>query len=190
MSTRARDTYCYTPLSHTSQIRILTLAPGCFEDPLVGELNIVDIEKAGHYEALSYVWGDPVRHSEFICSDKPIGLTASLAGALRRLRRHDQPRHIWADQVSINQDDEDERSKQVQLMNSIYKNATHVLVWLGEDFDEEAQNAFDLIHSLDRQLRDEKSREQFRITYTEDLHKQSAEVWNPLKHLTANPYVS
>jgi Heterokaryon incompatibility protein (HET) len=72
--------------------------------------------------------------------------------------------------LSINQDDKDERSKQVQFMNTIYRNATHVLVWLGDDPNNEAYDAFQLMHSLDQTFKDEESKEKFRLMYTEDLH--------------------
>jgi Heterokaryon incompatibility protein (HET) len=170
MSFQTRDIYLYTPLSDESKIRTLTIYPGSHGDPLTGELNVVDIEKAGDYEALSYVWGHPDRCAEFICSNKVIALTSSLSGALRRIRRHDHPRRIWVDQLSINQDDKDERSKQVQFMNTIYRNATHVLVWLGDDPNNEAYDAFQLMHSLDQTFKDEESKEKFRLMYTEDLH--------------------
>ncbi|KAK3314325.1 heterokaryon incompatibility protein-domain-containing protein [Apodospora peruviana] len=42
-------------------------------------------------------------------------------------------RRIWIDQLCINQDDEDERAKQVSIMRKIYSRASHTWVWLGED---------------------------------------------------------
>ena len=40
---------------------------------------------------------------------------------------------LWVDAVCINQSDIEERGHQVKLMRRIYKNATRVLIWIGED---------------------------------------------------------
>lgn len=41
---------------------------------------------------------------------------------------------VWIDKLCINQDDLLERSQQIQLMNSIYSQATQTLIWLGTDY--------------------------------------------------------
>lgn len=43
---------------------------------------------------------------------------------------------IWADAICINQNDIDEKSAQVSMMDRIYSRATFVLAWLGPDDDE------------------------------------------------------
>ncbi|KAK4235440.1 heterokaryon incompatibility protein 6,OR allele [Achaetomium macrosporum] len=77
----------------------------------------------------------------------------SMIAALRRLRFWDRPRRIWADQCCINQDDPVERSKQVQSMNRICRDAAHILVWLGLDPEKQAASAFGLVRELDEILR-------------------------------------
>lgn len=65
----------------------------------------------------------------------PVG--KNLAGALRCLRRLNGPdssRLLWIDALCINQDDLDERARQVKLMGDIYFRATRVTVWLGEKY--------------------------------------------------------
>ena len=42
-------------------------------------------------------------------------------------------RTLWVDSICINQRDDDERSQQVRLMDWIYRKASAVLIWLGED---------------------------------------------------------
>lgn len=52
------DPYQYTPLNK-DEIRLISLLPGDFSDPIVAELRhkvLVDFESP-RYEALSYVWG-------------------------------------------------------------------------------------------------------------------------------------
>ena len=93
------------------------------------------------FEALSYVWGAsddapssrerlprPLIHLD----GHELPITVNLARALRALRLRDAVRFIWVDAISINQDDAHERGHQVTLMSSIYRNATQVIIWLGE----------------------------------------------------------
>jgi hypothetical protein len=168
---------------------MLTIFPGVPSDPLRGELELFNTDTGGDYEPVSYVWGDPSRSHEIVCNDKTLSLTASLVRALRRIRRTNQPRRIWVDQLSINQDDLKERSQQVQFMSTIYKNATRVLVYLGEDCNTEAEEAFQLIRNLDETFQDAERNENFRIMNTEYLRDQSEAQWTPLKRLIALPWV-
>jgi hypothetical protein len=184
--------YQYDALPNGQFIRMLTLHPGALDDPLEGKLENFDIASPENenYESLSDVWGNPERCSEIICNDKRLRLTTSLHDALRRLRLPDRPRRLWADQICINQDDKVERSQQVQFMNHIYKNASHVLVWLGPDDQAMAEPAFKLVRNLDEIFRDDEKREKFRIDHTDHLEKRSMDPWIPLKHVTGLPWVS
>jgi hypothetical protein len=180
---------------------MLTLYPGERDAPLKGKLAFFDIDSPESYEPLSYVWGPPPsngKHQITISNkerDGSLQLTASLYGALKRLRYTDRERRLWADQICINQKDKEERSQQVQFMNRIYKNASHVLVWLGQDEKgpdgkSVAESAFNLVRKLDETFRDEAKREKFHTDHTgENLEKQSRDPWVPLDHLTELPWV-
>jgi hypothetical protein len=154
--------YQYQPLEENGTIRILTLNPGNQGDPLKGELGAVSIDSAGSYEALSYVWAEPgpldSAHEILIRNgndDEALLVLrgGSIVAALRHLRLPDLPRRIWADQCCINQDDPVERSKQVQFMNRIYRDAAHILVWLGLDMEKQAASAFGVVRELDEILK-------------------------------------
>jgi Heterokaryon incompatibility protein (HET) len=154
--------YQYQPLQNNDSIRILTLDLGRQDDAMTGTLEAIRIDSAGSYEAVSYVWADPELPSRAYDilirdGDNKEGLMVLRGGsiftALRRLRLPDRPRRIWADQCCINQHDPVERSQQVQLMNRIFRDAAHILVWLGPDTKKEAVSAFDLVHELDDALR-------------------------------------
>ncbi|KAL8917298.1 MAG: hypothetical protein Q9208_008019 [Pyrenodesmia sp. 3 TL-2023] len=182
------ERYHYTPLPDGPYIRTLTIFPGSPSDPLRGKLELFNTDTGGNYEPVSYVWGNDNRSREIVCNEKTLGLTASLEGALRRIRQADKPRRTWVDQLLINQDDLEERSQQVQFMNMIYKNATHVLVCLGEDCNTEAEEAFQLIRNLDQTFQDRESKERFRIKNTAYLRDQPEAQWTPLKRLIALPW--
>lgn len=195
----ARHTFRYTPLDGTNSIRILTLHPGENGSPLRGQLTTEDLASAPKYECISYVWGSGRRRVEmFIGSSsgedgeeqQPIlALTQSVHDALSRLRLPDRPRRLWADQVCINQADVAERSRQVSLMNAIYKGAEHILVWLGRDFDGVAHDAVRMINHLSRVFANDDARVEFRRQHSEELLHQSEEPWVPLSKLTKQPWV-
>ncbi|OAQ97507.1 hypothetical protein LLEC1_00827 [Akanthomyces lecanii] len=155
------EKYQYQPLESNETIRILTLHPGTESDPLVGTIEVVSIQSAAPYEAMSYVWADsgpPKNAGTMIIrggsnEDALLVLRGgSIVAALHQMRLPDHPRRLWTDQCCINQDDLEERSTQVQFMDQIYRNSTHVLVWLGSDTENEAASAFDTVQKLDKIL--------------------------------------
>ncbi|KAI1208547.1 HET-domain-containing protein [Annulohypoxylon truncatum] len=136
------------------EIRVLTLLPGAFEEPLRVSLSARSLDSAPVYKALSYVWGDPASASiagntvNIDGYDFPV--TANLLAALRYLRSllgAAGPITLWADAICINQKDMDERRQQVSMMRDIYASAERVVIWLGEE-DEESDLAFDAIPVL------------------------------------------
>jgi hypothetical protein len=189
--------YKYTPLIDPKSIRILSLQPGQGGDPLVGRLSVENLASKPDYETISYVWGGDGRCAELhVVGDDGSGqravlpLTESACDALRRMRLPARPRRLWADQVCINQTDVTERSHQVGLMNAIYKNARHVLVWLGRDEKGMAEGAVEMVHHLDEVFADEEKHEAFRVKHSGDLSGLSKEPWVPLSVLTGLPWVS
>lgn len=91
------------------------------------------------YEAVSYTWGAPTFPKILICQDNSIlHITENLDAALRRFRLEDRNRYLWVDAVCINQNDLDERARQVSVMGDIYARASEVLVWLGEESSAES----------------------------------------------------
>ncbi|KAI1374161.1 HET-domain-containing protein [Hypoxylon crocopeplum] len=188
--------YQYKIISDNQSIRLFLLEPGKVDEPVRGRLEFVNIDDAGFYEALSYVWGEPgpsgiaeytvlLREGD---SESSLELTRNLHGALKQLRLPDRARRVWVDQICINQEDQVERSKQVVFMGIIFKNASHVLVWLGLDEEKLAKSAFQFIHKLDRRFKDTEEHKKLHIAYTKDIKKQSEDEWRALSHLTDLPW--
>ncbi|RGP77958.1 hypothetical protein FLONG3_3915 [Fusarium longipes] len=123
--------YQYEELPDNNHFRILKLEPGKEDEPLQGTLATYALDDAPRYEALSYVWGSPEREKNMKCNDRNFKITDSLNTALMRLRLTDEPRHLWIDQICIDQMSIDERSQQVGIMTSIYSKAALVTAWLG-----------------------------------------------------------
>lgn len=89
------------------------------------EINDEDV--VGH-EALSYAWGDHTITKPIRLHGKVFQVMANLESALRHLRHREERRVLWIDAISINQNDIEERNKQLLIMSSIYKSADLVLI--------------------------------------------------------------
>ena len=121
-------------LIQDAHIRLIHLNVGARNDGFSIQIHEnVCLETAPVYEALSYTWGDSKKEHSISCGSESIAITANLATALVQIRSPDQPRILWIDQICINQDDVDERNKQVALMRRIYSQAKNVVIWLGEE---------------------------------------------------------
>jgi hypothetical protein len=126
------DAYEYSILKKGS-IRVLELHPAKRpNDPLKGNLLEVELGPKQLYETLSYVWGARTGDRLILCNGKELYITENCESALRQLRFARKSRTIWVDAICINQTDELEKNKQVGLMDEIYKNSTHLRIWLGE----------------------------------------------------------
>ncbi|RYP57804.1 hypothetical protein DL770_010581 [Monosporascus sp. CRB-9-2] len=128
--------YRYSPLPEGC-IRLLRLMPHRDEHaPIQGQLfeyPLLDSGKGTHlYEALSYVWGSQEKPQSVSTDKGYLSVTTNLYMALRRLRGCVLDRIIWIDAICINQNDTEERNRQVQSMAKIYAKASRVVVWLEE----------------------------------------------------------
>ena len=106
------------------------------EHDIVGHLQAVKCTSAPAYYALSYVCGNGPYEREVTINDAPFKVRPNLYAALRRLqsyfRSDGTPRvSIWIDAICINQDNADEKARQIQGMHDIFSKAKEVLVALG-----------------------------------------------------------
>ncbi|KAF2249179.1 heterokaryon incompatibility, partial [Trematosphaeria pertusa] len=94
----------------------------------------VEVEKAPPYVALSYTWGSKSLSKAVHVNGCDIRITANLADAIDAIFVFARERNLmfWADSICINQSDVHERSRQVRLMNTIYRSAEIVAIWLGQ----------------------------------------------------------
>ncbi|KAK5111442.1 hypothetical protein LTR62_004894 [Meristemomyces frigidus] len=131
-------------------IRLAELQAGAPSDPIFVRISFFDLEKCElpRFDALSYVWGSVDREETIECHDtrRQIRITASLHAALSRVRYRDQPRHIWADAICINQENLAEKSHHVAFMDRVYAKATKVLVCMGGDESGEASEVVALLN--------------------------------------------
>ncbi|CZT07856.1 hypothetical protein WAI453_013183 [Rhynchosporium graminicola] len=71
----------------TGDIRVLSLLPGLFDDPLRCQLAVEPIEQHPMYDALSYMWGNSSDTRLItVDNDQAFAVTVSLENALRHIR--------------------------------------------------------------------------------------------------------
>ncbi|KAL9033630.1 MAG: hypothetical protein Q9180_005847 [Flavoplaca navasiana] len=131
-------------------VRIVTIQPGRFKDPIACDLDTVRLEDpsgtSSISQALSYVWGNPEIRLPIRLGERSVSVTVNLESALRHLRYEDRPRRMWIDALSINQADNIEKGHQVALMRQIYRGSAEVIVWLGAS--NEGELAFEVLSEL------------------------------------------
>lgn len=122
----------YPPLNSTGDsIRLTTVSSGNWEDPIEGTVEMWPTEKNQKYKALSYHWDAKPGFRWIRLNGADFNVTANLYDALQHFRNPYSSLVIWADAINLNQRDDEEMSRQVKLMTSIYQRAVEVLVWLG-----------------------------------------------------------
>ena len=98
--------------------------------------SLLDSGRTHPYDALSYAWGTEENNQPSIYIDGNEQSTRpNLYKALLHLRDCFVERIMWIDAICINQDDNDEKGRQVQSMAKIYAKASRVVVWLGDAAD-------------------------------------------------------
>jgi hypothetical protein len=134
----------YSPLDQDA-FRLMILQPGQPTDPVSVELHAVSTNSTPEYDALSYVWGNPRDTVQILCNGLLTNVTVNLHAALVQIRSLQASMVLWADALCINQQDKQERSRQVAMMGSIYSGARLVLACMGSSPDRGAANIASLL---------------------------------------------
>lgn len=140
--------FTYQALTSPTSIRLVTLPRRSGDESLELSLEHAKLGMCS-YEALSYEWklqsdGDPVIKIDA----QPVRIRRNLYDALQHIRLEHQDRCLWIDALCINQIDEDEKNRQVQMMGKIFAGAERVVSWLGLA-DDGSDQAMEMLRSLD-----------------------------------------
>ncbi|KAI1128102.1 heterokaryon incompatibility protein-domain-containing protein [Nemania abortiva] len=133
---------------NTQNIRLLS--PHSNTKELNFGLETFNINKCPKYAALSYCWGAQSPPSTIIVNNQSFLVSPNLADALRHVWSylHSDSKEnkylLWVDQICINQNDEEERGDQVQLMRELYSESSFTVAWLGTT-DDESSIALELL---------------------------------------------
>jgi hypothetical protein len=115
-------------------IPVSGVAPDGDTEPIRCILDIINLDDAPKFTALSYVWGeDPPTSRYFIfCGEFQLKVRANCYSALQHLRWKLGKYRIWVDAICIDQTKLVEKAQQIPLMGNIYSNAELVYIWLGD----------------------------------------------------------
>ncbi|KAL7781937.1 heterokaryon incompatibility protein domain-containing protein [Trichoderma ceciliae] len=131
-----------------------SIMPGAYSTIRI-KLIEADIDSGVHYDALSYSWNlephyrEPNRQIivEVDEDSYKLYIYPALEVALLHLTTLNMTKHLFIDQISINQKDRDEKSHQVLLMQDIYAKCARTIVWLGAP-TRESDRYFDLVSEM------------------------------------------
>lgn len=116
-------------------IRLLKLSRWYPGKGIHAELIQAHLDNLPDYEAISYTWGDTTKTQLVTLGGLPFAVTSNVYNILEGRCSINGPRLIWIDSICINQDDLQEKSRQVRLMREIYRGAQQVTVCLGDSPD-------------------------------------------------------
>jgi hypothetical protein len=125
----------YRSLANERDVRLLELSMGGVRDIKCSMVH-VDIDKPGEYSAVSYTWGESTKSHGIVVDGAWLATTASVYEIVFKLAPMHGTRRVWIDFVCINQQDDLEKAKQVQLMGKIYSSANEVVACLNGVDDE------------------------------------------------------
>lgn len=132
-SHKSQQANIYDPLPDGPYTRVLILEPGRLRQPLRCRLKVVNLEERPDFEAISYVWGRGIKRKKVVCNGIRIKITPNLLQALLAVRYPSTQRIVWADSISINQNDGKEKGHQVAMMGPIFNRARRVIIHLAGD---------------------------------------------------------
>lgn len=121
--------------------RVLVIEPSAhLDNQIVCTLQKVDLDSieqksSQYYEALSYTWGDPNPKQSILLHGLKYEIGCNCFEALKKLRWTSGVRRLFVDAICINQNDIQERGRQIALMGAVYSKAFRVLAWLGDSTD-------------------------------------------------------
>ncbi|KAF2119337.1 heterokaryon incompatibility protein-domain-containing protein [Lophiotrema nucula] len=151
----ASTSFRYEPLASDDCFRLLRLKdtqPG--HDLYEVEIELFDarFHEAPDYEAISYAWGDESANIVISCNGRPLVITPVVASILQALRHQDSIKTLWIDAICIDQSSIAEKNVQVPRMDTIYRDAQKVWIWLGRG-SYEAYIAFDFLSQMPKGTR-------------------------------------
>jgi hypothetical protein len=124
--------YKFFPLA-PQEFRLLIVEPAADHNDLLRCRVETSSHFSGSYNAVSWSWGSPVRARSLLVDGSLLNIPVGLYAALVALRSPTEERVYWADAACIDMQNDEEHGQQVLLIESIYKEAACVYVWLGDE---------------------------------------------------------
>jgi len=141
--------YEYSRIKADREVRLFQLTPGSTSEELHISIEHYRIDTLPSYKCLSYRWGKAHNRRAIRCGSRAISITSNLWDALQQMQGKSDGRiwktWLWADQICINQNSEQEKAGQVPLMSLLYPNADRVICWLGKE-DGQTEEALGILN--------------------------------------------
>ncbi|RKL27128.1 hypothetical protein BFJ72_g13361 [Fusarium proliferatum] len=155
----SQPAFKHQPLADPAgQIRLIEVTSK-FDKPLELSLRTHQIHQTPEYYAISYTWGESGFTEEIMIDGQLMMVTENCHYALMQARDRypsvsGKPVFIWIDSICINQDDNDEKSYQVAMMDDIFTRASKVLACVGphQDNSQTIHNSLNSIKTLSPNL--------------------------------------
>lgn len=138
-----------TELENTSYLKPLPLEPGAQsirilhlhkdaqlpDFPLHATQQVTSLankpEETVEYYALSWYWGAPIRTKTIIVDGHEVKISRNVWSALTALVERFGTVKVWVDMLCVDQENEREKSHQVEMMGDVYRCAARVYAWTG-----------------------------------------------------------
>ena len=182
--------YEYRALDTTTrEIRLISLHPATSEE-IRCDIVHQSLDNAKYY-TLSYVWGGPEQGHNIRLDNLKKAVKPNLFDALRRLRDKIPGELLWVDALCIDQNNDSERSSQVNMMGDIYESSMKTFVWLGEEA-EGSSLAMKLLSSITTNVQNGARSEAGILTWLkiigEDRSEERKQSWVALRRLFERDY--
>jgi hypothetical protein len=141
----------YESLDSKTSFRLLELLPGDNEAPTRCMITHHNIQKCPPYRAVSYRWGGIGDIHLITVNGSSFPIRHNLWHLFQQIRSPSEPLLLWIDAICIDQRSAHEKTTQIRLMGSIYRNAESTIVWLGVAADDSdlAMTSLQQAHNAD-----------------------------------------
>jgi hypothetical protein len=182
----ADQPFMYDRMVVPTEIRLLRLYPNPFNRVVRCRMEHHTLDQAPDYEAISYNWGDSTKTQKILIDGKWFKVTQNAHDALYNRSFFAMTKRVWIDSACIDQNDATEKTKQVRRMTDIYKEASRVIVFLGDG--EDAWMVHDVLAELNRRKNWYDESVLGETLYAEYLRQEASPRWQSFLDLLGQPY--
>ena len=150
-----KGTFRHAPLTQPDEIRLVQVRVDGPTKSIACEFSHHSLQHLPPYATLSYAWGDSTVTRTLSCGNgTTLEVTENLASWLQNWSPEVSKKYqlLWVDALCIDQGNVEERNHQVRLMKRIYKSASSLNVWLGDEADD-SDRGCELVATLANYIR-------------------------------------
>ena len=116
------------------ELRLFILFPGKRSDPICGTLSTASsVKEAGNFRTLSYEWGNKKSTRLIFTGSGVLRVWEALYNTIIALRDEENATVFWIDALCINQEDDQEKIHQIQMLPQIFQQASRTVAFIASD---------------------------------------------------------